>query len=903
MLAGKDLQGDIERVTGKKPEISKTLGSNSKSVIIAGTLGKSAAIDALVKAGKINVSPIVGKWESFLITVVRNPALGVDLALVIVGSDKRGTIFGLYEMSEQIGVSPWYWWADVAVPHQDEICIRSGEYLQGPPGVKYRGIFLNDEAPALSGWAKEKFGGFNKEFYKKVFELILRLRGNYLWPAMWGNAFNEDDPANPQLADEYGIVMGTSHHEPMLRAQAEWKKHGVGPWNYATNQAVLKRFWEAGIERNRKFESIVTIGMRGDGDEPMVNGGDMSANSQLLERIIRDQRGILSRHVNPDPTKVPQLWALYKEVLEYYNHGLRVPDDVTLLWCDDNWGNIRRLPTAEERKRSGGAGVYYHFDYVGGPRNYKWINTNPLPKVWEQMNLAHQYGANRIWIVNVGDLKPMEVPMEFFLRMAWNPGALSKDDVSKYTQRWAAREFGRQRAVEIAEVVATYAKYNGWRKPELLSPETFSLIHYREAELVSKSWNDLLAKAESIDRDLPEVQKASFYQLVLHPVRASATVADLYIALGRNKLYASQGRASANVEAARVRELFERDKEITDHYNRKISGGKWNHLMDQTHIGYTGWQQPAVNILPEVTENQLSENSSYGVTVEGSVDMWPGCNPDPSLPRFDSLGRQRSYVEVCALGTGPVDFKFHASHPWIKILPDVEKHQDQRLWVDIDWGTAPIGESEGYVSIEGGAGTVKVHLTALRATADQEREAKGCFGGLSGPIAIAAKDAVKSVAVGQVHWDLIPDYGRAKAGVSVFPVTAASILPPAAAPYLEYPVYLAKAGNVDVDAIIGSTLDFVPGRGLRLAVSIDDAPPEVVDAFPGKESESRWGNAVKDNIRILRLSHVIDRPGRHVLRIAMVDPGVVLQKLIIHQEPLPPSYFGPPEVGLNVASR
>ncbi len=324
-----------------------------------------------------------------------------------------------------------------------------------------------------------------------MFELLLRMRANYLWPAMWGKAFNEDDPENPRLADEYGIVMGTSHHEPMIRAQQEWTMHhaqyGNGEWNYATNEEGLKKFWTEGIERNKNYESMVTVGMRGDGDMAMPDAGGLEANKKLLERIIHDQRQILAEHMNPDPSKVPQLWALYTEVQKYYDAGLRVPDDVTLLFTDDNVGNLRRLPTPEERKRSGGAGIYFHMDMNGGPFSYKWINSNPLPKIWEQMNLAHEYGANQIWIANVGDLKPLEIPIEFFLRMAWDPDAVSKDKIAEYQRRWAEREFGKEHAAEIADIVAKYAKYNGWRKPELVTPETFSITNYREAERVSGS--------------------------------------------------------------------------------------------------------------------------------------------------------------------------------------------------------------------------------------------------------------------------------------------------------------------------------------------------------------------------------------------------------------------------------
>src|SRR5215469_404510 len=431
-----DLSADMRRVTGRAAEIVTTpvkdAGGSPKGedVVLIGTIGKSPLIDDLVKAKKLDVSGIAGKWESAVTTIVERPMPGVKRALVIAGADKRGTIYGIYDLSEQIGVSPWYWWADVRVPHADALYVMPGRVVQPVPAVKYRGIFFNDEAPCLSGWTTEKFGGMNHEFYTKVFELLLRLKANFLWPAMWNNAFAADDPENPKLADEYGIVLGTSHEEPMMRAEKEWRRGNHGAWDYTTNQKEIDDFWRAGMERDKNYEEVVTLGMRGENDTPM----SADANTQLLEKIVADQRKILSETVNPDVTKVPQVWALYKEVQGYYEKGMRVPDDVTLLWSDDNWGDLRRLPTAEERKRKGRAGIYYHFDYVGGPRSYKWLNTIPITKVQEQMNLAYQYDARRIWIVNVGDLKPLEFPTEFFLSMAWNPERWSQEHLQEFTR-------------------------------------------------------------------------------------------------------------------------------------------------------------------------------------------------------------------------------------------------------------------------------------------------------------------------------------------------------------------------------------------------------------------------------------------------------------------------------------
>ncbi|HBF33737.1 TPA: hypothetical protein DDW35_04165, partial [Candidatus Sumerlaeota bacterium] len=698
LRAANDLQADIERVTGVKAELTTTTAPAAKSVVIVGTLGKSPLVDGLVKSGKIKTDAISGKWESFIIATVKKPLSGVDQALVIVGSDKRGTIYGIYEISEQIGVSPWYWWADVPAQHHDVLAIKSGTYVQGPPAVKYRGIFINDEDPCLGGWSREKFGGVNSKMYTHMFELILRLRGNYLWPAMWGKAFNEDDPENPRLADEYGVVMGTSHHEPMMRAQQEWtKKHaqyGNGQWNYLTNEAGLKKFWADGIERNKNYENLVTMGMRGDGDMAMPDAGGIEANKKLLERIMADQQDIIAKHLNSDVSKVPQLWAIFTEVQKYYDAGLKIPEDVTLLFTDDNVGSLRRLPSAEDRKRRGGSGIYFHMDMNGGPFSYKWLNSNPLPKIWEQMNLAMEYGADRIWIVNVGDLKPLEVPIEFFLRMAWNPKAVDKDKIAEYQRRWAEREFGKEHAAEIADIVSKYAKYNNWRKPELLTSKTFSLVNYREAERVSQAWNDILIKAEKVNDVLPQNQRDAFYQLALHPIRACGNLTELYIAAGRNELFASQRRASANAEAVRVRELFKKDQEISDYYNKTLAGGKWSHMMDQTHIGYTNWESPKTNVMPKVTELTLPDTADFGVAVEGSTDAWPGSTSEATLPPLDSLNRQRSYIEVFARGSKPIQFKSFADQPWITLAEEKAPGafgNDRRIWVDIDWKKAPAG--------------------------------------------------------------------------------------------------------------------------------------------------------------------------------------------------------------------
>ena len=608
------LDSDWLDVTGGSPFVTYSLNASSKNAIIVGTT-HSRIIQQLVKEKKIQVDQIKDKWEAFQITTVTSPTSRIKNAIVIIGSDKRGVAYGAFELSRQMGVSPWYWWADVPVKKKKEVHIKKGNHVFGPPSVKYRGIFINDEAPALSGWTKEKFGGFNHLFYEKVFELILRLKGNYLWPAMWGNAFYDDDSLNKQTADDYGIVIGTSHHEPLMRAHDEWRRYGKGKWDYDSNEVRLKEFWKGGMERAKGSEIIASVGMRGDGDRPMTQGTAI----QLLERIVKDQRNIIEEVTAKPASATPQLWALYKEVQDYYDKGMRVPDDVTLLLCDDNWGNIRKLPKLTDQKRKGGYGIYYHFDYVGGPRNYKWINTNNIARVWEQMHLAYEYGVDKIWIVNVGDIKPMEFPISFFLDYAWNTKAWNEDNLRDYYTKWAEEQFGSSYAEDIGEVIRKYSQFNARRKPELLSSDTYSLTNYDEARRVVDEYNDLLFTAEKVDAELPAEYKDSYFQLVLHPVMASANLNQLYLSVALNRRAASQNWNNVNMLAEKSKNLYEKDSLITLQYH-KIANGKWNHMMDQTHIGYTYWQQPPVNRMPQVKYAKADSLSATEMIYEGDYD-------------------------------------------------------------------------------------------------------------------------------------------------------------------------------------------------------------------------------------------------------------------------------------------
>ncbi|MFN3819879.1 glycosyl hydrolase 115 family protein [Blastomonas sp.] len=611
-LAADGFAADLERVSGVAARRGANPASAGDHVVIAGVLGQSPAIDALVRAGKLDVSAIKGQWEGHVQAVVENPWPGVRRALVIAGTDRRGAVFGLYDLSEKIGVSPWYWWADVPVERKAALFVTAGARADRP-GVRYRGFFINDEDPAFKSWSEKHFGGPNAKTYAHVFELLLRLKGNYLWPAMWApKAFNDDDPQNMVLADAMGVVMGTSHHEPLTRAQDEWhrnKEAGVtgGAWDYQTNAANLRAFWRGGIERmmskgdGQGYESLLTIGMRGDGDEAMAEG----TATGLLETIVRDQRAIIADVTGKPAEQTPQVWALYKEVQDYYDAGMRVPDDVTLLFADDNWGQIRRLPDSST-PRKGGYGVYYHFDYVGGPRNYKWLNTVQIAKTWQQMDLAWQKGARDIWVVNVGDIKPVEYPLDFFMAQAWDPEAMTPEALAAYPERWAEATFGAANAKAIAAHITDYSRLAARRKPELVDATSFALGDVTKDTLDGGEFGAMVAEWDRLEAEMlrtksaiPASQHDAFFQLVEHPILALGNLYRMYYALAWNRKLAAAGDARANHFADRAEALYRRDAEITAAYHA-LGNGKWDGMMSQVHIGYKIWQQPEAQVMPEV---------------------------------------------------------------------------------------------------------------------------------------------------------------------------------------------------------------------------------------------------------------------------------------------------------------
>jgi hypothetical protein len=788
--AADSFAADLERVSGRRPDRMDRVEDLRGPVVLIGVVGQSPAIDRLIAEGRIDVADLHGEWEAFRQVTIDRPFPGVPHALVIVGSDRRGAVFGVYDISERIGVSPWHWFADVPAPRRADAWIAAGS-RDDRPRVRYRGFFINDEDPCFSGWAKKKFGGVNAALYAHVFELLLRMKGNYLWPAMWApKAFAVDDPANMILADAMGVVMGNSHHEVMLRAQDEWHRDtdkGItgGAWDYAQNGENLRRFWRGGIERmmskgdGKGYESVVTIGMRGDGDKAMTEG----TATDLLERIVSDQRRIITEVTGKPASETPQVWALYKEVQDYYDHGMSVPDDVILLFSDDNWGQIRRLPRPGAPRRSGGYGVYYHFDYVGAPRNYKWINTNQIEKTWQQMNLAHERGADAMWIVNVGDLKPMEYPLAFFMAMAWNPEAMTPEALAAWPARWAAAIFGSDHAGPIGAMMTAYSQYAARRKPELLGPDSFPLGGVTPEGLDAGVFGEMVAQWDGLEQQMLAVrgrlrpdQLDAFYQLLEFPIAALANLYRLYYATAWNRELAARSDPRANAFADQAEAAFQRDRELTARYH-SINGAKWDGMMAQVHIGYVGWQDPARQTMPPLTRVRADAPA-------GDLSFIPGAPAPAGVMTWEASAFSRA-----------------------------------RNGAGLNWTTiAHLGHTQGAV----------VALPQGRA-------------------ATTVTDGVR----------------------------------------LEYDVRVEKAGPASLTLYLAPTLDTIGSQGVRVGVSIDDGPVQILNARmePGGDRDApakrRWADAVSDNIVLLSADMGPLETGRHTVHVWRIDDNVVLQKLAL----------------------
>lgn len=902
--AAGDFVDDVERVTGQGPQLKHSIDELSRHAVLIGTIGQSTIIDKLVKAGKIDVRNVAGQWETFIQTVVSQPLPGVEKALVIAGSDRRGTAYGVYDLSEKIGVSPWYWWADVTPVKKESLVIRAGTYKQGPPSVKYRGIFINDEMWGIRPWAAKTFApeegmGLGPKTYKRIFELLLRLKANYIWPAMHvGTKSFNFYPLNKVVADDYAIVMGSSHIEPMLRNNiggAEWDTLGCGPWNYFVNRDSIYQYWKDRVRTNGMYENIYTVGMRGKDDEAMKGGDTISEKIGILEQVFADQRTILREEVNPDITRVPQVFIMYTEILGFYNKGLKVPDDVIMCWPEDNFGYIRQLPAPKERMRSGGSGVYYHIQWLtGATPAYTWLNTTPPALIWEEMSKAYDYNARKLWVLNVGDIKPGEIGMEFFLRLAWDVSPWNYSNIRDFLVSWAQRCFGAPYAEQIADIMEKYYQLGYARRPEHLVQQRrekplliswFSTVNYNdEAQRRIEEYGRITRQAEAIYQQLPIELKDAFFQLVLYPVKCCSLMNQKIIYADKNAKYAEQGRASALLYAQKARKAAKEIDAMTDRYNRGLVlvGDKWEYFMSLP--GPWGAQRYQFE-MPPLSDFNGEGPARLSISLEGGHEN--------ELPDFSVYTKNKRFIDLFNKGKGNIEWKTAVSHPWLLLSESSGRFdEEKRIWATIDWHTAPKGQTiSGKITFSAKSDLKDVTIKVFNPAGPAPEVIKG-FIESHGYICMEAEHYTGKINRAGLDWEIIQGLGRSGDSVAVYPTTVSSrttvedIM--ADSPVLEYDVYVFHPGIVSLTAYCIPTAPITSEHGRRLAVSIDDEAPEIVSYHHGNSS-------VFSNVMYLHSQCEIKTPGSHTLKIWMVDPGVVIDRIVMYTDPARDSYLGPPE--------
>jgi len=902
------LQEDVKAIFNAKLEVTSKEPEDAN--VIAGTIGKSQLIAEMAGDGIIDLSQIKDQWEAYMI---KNVEWKGQRVLLIAGSDSRGTAYGLLKLSRMIGVSPWVWWADVRPAKQDTFTIPEDLVIRDAPKVKFRGIFLNDEDWGLQPWAAKTFepetGDIGPKTYEKIFQLLLRLRANTIWPAMHPctKAFYTI-PGNKEMAAKYQIFVGTSHAEPMLRNNVgEWDHERFGEYNYATNSDVVKKYWRDRIEElSPEDKYIVTLGMRGIHDSGMQGDFTKQEKVELLETIIGDQREMLKTVLEKDITDIPQAFVPYKEVLEIYRDGARVPEDVTLIWPDDNHAYIRQLSNAEERKRSGGAGVYYHISYWGRPHDLLWLESVPISLIWEEMNKAYHTNAKDIWIANVGDIKPIEVGMNFFLEMAWNPDQFLPDNLSSYYTRFAAEQFGDTYAKEIGEILAKYFQLNFSRKPEhmgwssvypntpIQDPELSLFSNGDEAQQRIDAYNKLEERVEKLQRKLPERLQDAFFQLVAYKVLGAANMNKKILYAYKSRVYAQQGRVSADVYAEKSKEAYEQIKEITNRYNHQ-NGGKWMNMMT-----YNPRDLPVFG-MPEVGHFEHTQNKAGGIVPEGSLQpAKPG--KKASLPAFLSSTDRQYFIDVFNAGSEPIKWAAKAKDSWIKISSTSgEISGEERVWVSVDWTQIQDGRVEAsFISFSVGNSVFDVQVKAQKSDLQNGQQ---LFVEDNGVIAIEAEHFAKAQNTKNNEWKLIQGLGRQNDAMGTFPVTASPLeVSVKQVPSLTYEFVTSSAGEANLRFYCLPSQPINGDYKLRFAVSIDDEEPTVVDASLKEvmnENNKEWQTNVLRAVNITVTKTNIPQAGRHQLKIAMIDPGIVLDKIEIVSSEKGHTYFGSAETEIN----
>uniref|UniRef100_F4C6N9 Gylcosyl hydrolase 115 C-terminal domain-containing protein n=1 Tax=Sphingobacterium sp. (strain 21) TaxID=743722 RepID=F4C6N9_SPHS2 len=915
------LAEDIERVTSCKPRVFTELSQVSGNVIAIGSI-QSAMIRTVLHKDNDFTEKLKGKWESFGLNIINKPTKNISKALVIAGSDPRGTAFGVFTISEKIGVSPWYWWADAPVKKSKELILKQKSYVSKPPAVKYRGIFINDEDWGLQPWAAKTFepetGDIGPKTYAKVFELLLRLKANLIWPAMHPStkAFFHY-PGNRKTAEDYQIVIGSSHAEPMLRNNVdEWDTKAMGHFNYLTNKKRILQYWEERIQESKGIDAIYTLGMRGIHDGQMEGVNDLKEAVPLIQSIIHEERTLLSKYINKDVTAVPQVLTPYKEVLEIYDHGLKVPDDVTLVWPDDNYGYIHRLNNEQERNRTGGAGVYYHASYWGRPHDYLWLPSMHPALMAEEMIKAYETGARTLWVLNVGDIKPQEYNIQQFLDMAFNPAPFQD---GKYTQQhllhWTQSIFGAEKAPLIQSILWKYYQLAFERRPEFMGwsqtePNTettytdFNHFYYGdEAQKRIDQYQALELAVSHLRKQISPHDADAFFQLVYYPVIGASQINKKFLYRDKSYFYSKQNRISAHEYARLAKKAYERIIVETTNYNTKLAKGKWKHIMSMKPRDLAVYQEPVIAPI------HIDSVDVWDIAPEGLVTKDSSLltnQPRLSLPPFDVFNKQRYFVDVFLKKSQPMQWKASVSHPWIRLskmngqlFPDSGKNQ-VRLWVDIDWKNINKKESvPGSITITGGGKQIVLSLSASNPAMLQLANYKG-FVENNGFVSIHANHFNRQNSQQAKQWKVIPGLGYTENAIQAFPLTVEGNVTTDLdamkknGTFVAYDFYNFTETNPSVTIFALPTHPINNNYQVRYAVSIDDGPLKMVDIRTVGRSEE-W----KQNVLRNRAERKIEMPflktGKHQLKIFCVDPGVIIDEIRIDLGGLKKAYRTVPE--------
>ena len=911
---------DVEAVTGRRPQVTSATGETGPAVIV-GTVGGSALIRRLSEAGKIDTAPLEGAWERYLIQTVANPLPGIRKALVIAGSDRRGAAYGLFTLSELIGVSPWYWWADVPVKKHAALHVDAPPTYSQTPSVRYRGIFLNDEDWGLTPWASQTFeperGNIGPRTYAKVCELLLRLKANYLAPAMHpvSTSFNQI-PENKLVADTFAIVMGSTHCEPLLlNTASEWDTKTMGPWNYDKNKEGINRVLTQRVRENSPYENVYTLALRGLHDGAMSTTLPMHEKVRMLQQALLDQRRILAENIDRPVETVPQAFTPYKEVLEIYSNGLELPDDVTIVWPDDNYGYMKRLSGVREQRRTGRSGVYYHVSYLGVPHSYLWFSTAPPSLMYEELRKAYDTTADRLWLLNCGDLKGSEMQVSLFLDMAWDIGRFTADNVVTYPARWLAGIFGEAYYDRLEAMTREHLRLAFPRKPEYmgwgyhwnrfdhnceqLTDTDFSFTNYDEAQRRLEAYRQLGARAEALLHEIGDEARPAFYQLVYYPLRGAELMNRMTLGGQRNRWYARQGRAATNAVRDEVQRCYDSLQVITRGYN-SLLGGKWNHMMSmrQNYDGVSAYFN-----LPHLATHDAAGAPRLALQVAGE-DV-TGARAFHALPAFDNYLRRTYPVEIYNRGGGTLAWTAHASEPWVVLSKSAGKTADEeRITVGIDWEKAPSGNAvPAQIVFRAGEQSEKVLVSLFNPTAPSRAELRGIYVENNGCVSIPAAGCHRVRENDRIKITAVEDLGIEGPALQLGDPTAPlQIFRSRDVPCAEYDFYAFDAGSVDVYTYVLPTFPLHADRDFRIgentntdtkySVQIDDGALATPSSSHVEYSQV-WFESVLRNCAVNKSTLHIDKPGRHTLRIRVGDPGIVLQKIVLDFGGMKRSYLGP----------